>query len=114
MKLAAALARADALGTDGKFFEAHEELEAEWMKASGAEKILLQGLIQVCAGLHRLRLDPAKPDGAFYLLEKGGEKLRASAAMLEPAPLAALLTTLKSIKASGKAPEALSFGLRAF
>ena len=52
MALTAALERADALGAAGKYFDAHEELEAFWMKATGEEKILLQGLIQIAAGLH--------------------------------------------------------------
>lgn len=107
------LDRADALGAEGRWFDAHEELEAGWKAASGAEKVLLQGLIQVAAGLHRLSLDPAKPEGAFYLLGRGREKLRASAALLEPETLAALESSLGAARAAGRAPRSLRFGLRA-
>ena len=112
MTLASALARADALGAEGKYFEAHEELEAAWMKAAGPEKTLLQGLIQLAAGLHRLRLDPKKPEGAFYLLDKGLEKLAASRALLEPASLDALAAAMAAVRAGGRAPATLRFGLR--
>jgi hypothetical protein len=112
VSLSAALLRADALGAEGRYFEAHEELEAIWMKAAGGEKVLLQGLIQVAAGLHRLKANPAKPDGAFYLLDRGLAKLDASAALLDPASLDALRASLKRIRAAGKSPAALSFGLK--
>ena len=111
MNLQAAFDRADELGAAGRYFDAHEELEAFWMKAAGDEKILLQGLIQIAAGLHRLTLDPSKTDGAFYLLDRGGEKLRKTKELLDPASLAALEGVLKKIRASGKAPEGLTFGL---
>ncbi|PIR15824.1 MAG: hypothetical protein COV48_12235, partial [Elusimicrobia bacterium CG11_big_fil_rev_8_21_14_0_20_64_6] len=58
MSLQSALDRADSLGTQGRWFDAHEALESFWMKATGERKILLQGLIQVAAGLHRLKLHP--------------------------------------------------------
>jgi uncharacterized protein len=35
-----------------KFFEAHEALEAVWLKAEGERKTLLHGLIQVAAAFH--------------------------------------------------------------
>lgn len=106
------LARADALGAEGRYFEAHEELEAGWKAAAGPEKTLLQGLIQVAAGLHRLRAKPAEREGAFYLLDRGLEKLRAAAALLDPASLAALAAAVARAKVSGRAPESLRFGLR--
>jgi hypothetical protein len=110
--LQAALDRADALGAAGRFFDAHEELEAFWMTASGEEKILLQGLIQIAAGLHRLTLDPSKTEGAFYLLDRGLEKLKKNETLLVPGTLAALDISLRGIRASGKAPAALHFGLK--
>lgn len=111
--LSEALARADALGAEGRYFDAHEELEAFWMKAEGDEKLLLQGLIQVAAGLHRLRLDPSRTDGAFYLLDRGREKLEKAKALVVPETLATLAGALAEIRASGKAPAGLAFGLRA-
>lgn len=112
MSLQAALDRADELGAAGRFFDAHEALEAFWMKASGAEKVLLQGLIQIAAGLHRLKLDPQKTDGAFYLLDRGLEKLEKNNELVVPETLAALEGSLRAIRASGMAPEALIFGLK--
>jgi len=35
-----------------KFFEAHEALEAVWLKAHGHRKTLLHGLIQIAAAFH--------------------------------------------------------------
>jgi len=107
------LARADELGAAGRYFDAHEELEEGWKAADGAEKVLLQGLIQVAAGLHRLTLPAEKKEGAFYLLDRGLAKLRASASLLEPAPLAALASAVAAARAAGKAPASLRFGLRA-
>ena len=107
------LDRADELGAEGRFFDAHEELELAWNAAGGETKILLQGLIQIAAGLHRLKLHPEKTDGAFYLLDRGREKLRQTHALLSPDSLAALDAALKSIRASGIAPEKLRLGLRA-
>jgi hypothetical protein len=110
--LAGWLARADELGAAGRYFDAHEELERAWTQAEGAAKILLQGLIQICAGLHRLTLSPEKTDGAFYLLDRGLEKLRRGAALLTPESLAALETAVDGAKTAGQAPAALRFGLR--
>ena len=110
--LAGWLARADELGAEGRYFEAHEELELAWKAASGDEKILLQGLIQLAAGLHRLKLSPEKTDGAFYLLDRGLEKLAASAALLTPESRSALETTISGIRAAGTAPSSFRFGLR--
>jgi hypothetical protein len=107
------LDRADELGAEGRFFDAHEELELAWNAAEGDSKILFQGLIQVAAGLHRLGLHPEKTDGAFYLLDRGVEKLLKTRSLLTPDSLAALEPTLKKIRASGIAPKSLRFGLRA-
>ncbi|MBI4372094.1 MAG: DUF309 domain-containing protein [Elusimicrobia bacterium] len=105
------LARADELGAQGLYFEAHEELETPWRAAVGMERLALQGLIQVAAGLHRLRLNPDKPEGAFYLLDRGRAKLRASRGLFDSVALAALERRLKAIRAAGKAPKGLRFGL---
>jgi uncharacterized protein len=56
-----------------KFFEAHEALEAVWLKAQGDRKIFLHGLIQVAAGFHHHRRGNAA--GFQSLLEKGWKKL---------------------------------------
>ena len=111
--LQAWLDRADEFGAAGRFFDAHEELEIAWKDADGETKTLLQGLIQIAAGLHRLKLHPQKTDGAFYLLDRGLVKLGRARGRVSPGTFAALEDALKSIRASGRCPEALSFGLRA-
>lgn len=105
------LDRADELGAEGRFFEAHEELELAWKAAEGETKILLQGLIQIAAGLHRLKSRPEKTDGAFYLLDRGIQKLRKTKALLSPGSLEALEDSLRKIRASARAPDTLRFGL---
>jgi hypothetical protein len=110
--LAQWLERADELGAEGRFFEAHEELELAWNAAEGETKILFQGLIQVAAGLHRLKLHPEKTDGAFYLLDRGLEKLRQTRILVSPDSFASLEAALRKIRASGIAPPRLTFGLR--
>lgn len=107
------LDRADELGGAGRFFDAHEELETAWNGADGETKVLLQGLIQIAAGLHRLGLHPEKTDGAFYLLDRGLEKIRRMGALLEPETLAPLESQLSEIRKTGAAPKSLRFGLRA-
>ncbi len=57
----------------GKFFEAHEALEALWLKVGGDEKIFLHGLIQVAAAFHHYQRQNRA--GFRSLLEKGWGKL---------------------------------------
>jgi uncharacterized protein len=56
-----------------KFFEAHEALEAVWLKSAGQDKLFLHGLIQVAAAFHHL--ERKNRMGFHSLLEKGGQKL---------------------------------------
>lgn len=107
------LDRADELGAAGRFFDAHEELEEGWKAASGEEKILLQGLIQIAAGLHRLTLKTKSRDGADYLLDRGLMKLRAHEGLLTPESLTTLEAELARLRAKAEAPVSLRFGLRA-
>lgn len=106
------LERADALCRKGEYFEAHEELEQGWKAASGAEKVLLQGVIQLAAGLHRLRLHPDKPDGGLYLLERGLQKLAKHGALLEPDGKRRLEETLQPVIDLRRAPKTFALGLR--
>src|SRR5437016_6398510 len=56
-----------------RFFDAHEALEAVWLKATGDEKVFLHGLIQIAAAFHHhTRRNQA---GFRSLLEKGLAKL---------------------------------------
>jgi predicted metal-dependent hydrolase len=106
------LDRADELAAAGRFFDAHEELELAWKTADGETKVLLQGLIQLAAGLHRLKLSPEKPDGAFYLFDRGLDKLRKSRSLLEPDSLARLEAAVETARAAGTAAQSFRFGLR--
>ena len=49
--------RARRLWEAGRYWEVHEVLEPFWLRAEGAEKELLQGVIQLAAALHKARSD---------------------------------------------------------
>jgi predicted metal-dependent hydrolase len=57
----------------GEYFRAHELWEEVWHELVGAERILVQGIIQIAAGLHHLQQHRSRP--AAGLLRKGLEKL---------------------------------------
>lgn len=57
----------------GLYFEVHEMLEPYWMRADGAERQALQGLIQVAVGFQHLA--NRNLDGARALLREGVAKL---------------------------------------
>ncbi len=56
------------------FFEAHEVLEDVWRKEHGEPRLFLQGLIQLCAGLHHFQ--NGNYGGAAALLQRGADKMR--------------------------------------
>ena len=69
-----ALAAAAVLFDAGLYFEVHELLEPHWMRAAGAERQALQGLIQVAVAFqHR---DNGNVEGARSLLVDGSARLR--------------------------------------
>jgi predicted metal-dependent hydrolase len=107
------LDRADELAGAGRFFDAHEELELAWKAADGDAKILLQGLIQIAAGLHRLGLHPEKTGGAFYLLDRGLEKVRRTRALLAEETVDGFENRVRLLRKTGAAPSSFRFGLRA-
>jgi predicted metal-dependent hydrolase len=57
----------------GEFFAAHELWEESWRQLEGTERALVQGLIQIAAGLHHLQQGRRRPAGS--LLAKGLQKL---------------------------------------
>ncbi len=57
-----------------EFFEAHEIWEEQWQQEEGDERRLLQGLIQVAAGLYKLQV--GMPSGTHKLLIKAVEHLK--------------------------------------
>lgn len=74
------LARGVALFNAGAHFAAHEAWEDRWRVATDPEeRRLLQGLIQVAAAHHKLRVQ-GKPESAARLLARGLAKLDACAA----------------------------------
>lgn len=84
MDLASRLEQGRAAFNRGQYFEAHELWEEVWHELAGAERIFVQGLIQIAAGLHHL--GQHRPGPAAGLLRKGLEKIFAEV----PAPLAHL------------------------
>jgi hypothetical protein len=67
------LAEAATLFDAGLYFETHEVLEPFWMRAEGAERETLQGLIQVAVGFQHLA--NRNLEGARALLRDGATKL---------------------------------------
>ncbi len=57
----------------GRFFEAHEEWERLWKSAVGGDRLFLQGLIQLAAGL--VHLEKGRPAPGLRLLGLAREKL---------------------------------------
>jgi len=76
-----------------RFFEAHEALEAVWLKAQGQEKLFLHGLIQVAAAFHHHARHNAA--GFRSLLEKGCKKLEVSGETEQGIDLASLMEQLQ-------------------
>jgi hypothetical protein len=61
-----------------RYFEAHEVWEEAWLVEKGPARRMLQGLIQIAAGLLKASLGAPRP--CVLLLEAGLEKLSAAAA----------------------------------
>ena len=68
-----ALALARDLLERGRPFFAHDVLEAAWKAAPQAERLLWQGLAQVCVGLTHLQR--GNPVGGARLLRRGADRL---------------------------------------
>ena len=68
-----ALALARALLAQGRPFFAHDVLEAAWKAAPAPERLLWQGLAQVCVGLTHLQR--GNPVGGARLLRRGADRL---------------------------------------
>ena len=68
-----ALALARDLLARGRPFFAHDVLEAAWKAAPPEERLLWQGLAQVCVGLTHLQR--GNPVGGVRLLRRGADRL---------------------------------------
>ena len=76
-----ALAKARAELAAGRFFEGHDTLEERWHELPEGElRVAVQGLIQICAGLHKHAQGNAT--GARYLLGRGLAKLHGASGAL--------------------------------
>jgi predicted metal-dependent hydrolase len=88
----------------GAHFEAHELWEDVWLDLAGGERVCVQGLIQIAAGLHHLGQQRRRP--AAGLLRKGLEKItQGSCASLSPLRVEALagaVTQLLAVLATGE------------
>lgn len=89
-----------ALFNAGRYFEAHEAWERAWLVETGNIKVLLQGLIQIAAGLLKAEGGAASP--AARLLEAGVAKL---AAAPPPAELADFVSGVTELAAEARAWE---------
>jgi len=88
-RVAAAVDRAVALWNERLFFEVHEVLEAEWIRATGAERQALQGLIQIGVALHHHAHGNAR--GARTLMHEGRARLLANRTALPSLDVDAVL-----------------------
>jgi predicted metal-dependent hydrolase len=114
MALAQGLEAGRAAFNRGAYFEAHELWEEAWRELAGGERIVLQGLIQIAAGLHHMQEQRPRPAAA--LLRKGLEKISQDV----PAALAhlriealggAMAVLLAGLSAEGTTPDVSSFRL---
>jgi predicted metal-dependent hydrolase len=81
--LTKALARATEQIGRHEFFEGHDTLEEEWHRIpEGDLRTAVQGLIQICAGLHKKSEGNLR--GAEYLLTRGLEKVEKCGHALPP------------------------------
>jgi Domain of unknown function (DUF309) len=74
--VATALTAAATLFDAGLYFEVHEVLEPHWVRAEGAQRDALQGLIQIAVGFQHLA--NGNLAGARSLLAEGGFRLERS------------------------------------
>lgn len=81
----------------GEYFAAHEEWEAVWLEAQGAEKTFLAGLIQAAVGLDKEA--DGKLVAAQRLLTRARGKLTATA-IATPVDVVALVVRMDAVLAA--------------
>lgn len=81
------------LFNERRYFEAHEALEAVWLKAQGSQKTFVHGLIQVAAAFHHHQR--GNRAGFRSLLEKGCAKLERNEAEVDGLDLAGFMAQLR-------------------
>ena len=90
--LDARLAPGRAAFNRGEFFAAHELWEDVWHDLAGDERVLVQGLIQIAAGLHHLQR--GRTGAAARVLSRGVSKLATATGTAAPASPRAPATSL--------------------
>ena len=73
MSVSAPLEEGRAAFNRGEFFVAHERWEEAWRELAGPERVAVQGLVQIAAGLHHMQ--GRRLESAGRLLAKGLEKI---------------------------------------
>ena len=87
----------------GDFFGAHEIWEDLWNDSVGADKLLLQGLVQIAAGYAKVESDVR--GGALKLLTRGAALIRPFAPAAMDLDLAALIAAVSAdLQRLGTAP----------
>lgn len=94
----------------GRFFEAHEVLEAAWMRADLPDRFFLQGLIHAAVACHHE--EQGNPVGAGLQLEKALKKLAGYLPEREGVWTSGLHRELMRWRDSGVRPSALRIMVR--
>ncbi|XSG73285.1 DUF309 domain-containing protein [Herpetosiphon llansteffanensis] len=79
----------------GHYWHAHEAWEAQWLQRSGAERSLLQGLIQTAAAL--VHWSRGNPKGLELNWQKAAPKLQASLAWVDFLDLQHVIVTMQAL-----------------
>lgn len=90
----------------GQYYECHELFEEAWMGAEGAQRLFLQGVIQLAVALHHLT--GGNVVGARRLLGEAASKLRAHESAqrwIAAAPLASAAETILQALTAGAAAQ---------
>ena len=101
-----ALALARDLLARGRPFFAHDVLEATWKAAPAAERLLWQGLAQVCVGLTHVQR--GNPVGAARLLRRGADRLEEH--LRTPAPAAYDVQVARTVATARARADAVEAG----
>jgi hypothetical protein len=80
-----------------EYFRAHETLEAAWKRATGPERLFLQGLIQIAVGMTHVQRGNLV--GALAQLEKGAGKLARAPGVLLGVDVVSLRRQAAAIRA---------------
>ncbi len=79
----------------GQYWHAHEAWEVQWLQRSGAERILLQGLIQTAAALVHWSRENSK--GLVLNWAKAAPKLQASLIWVNFLDLQHVISTMQAL-----------------